>query len=74
MRKKMGRILGLSERSGIRNLILGSFRTGFILNDVGSLAKIWGELSGAPGAPFANSFDRVIFAIPGRSWNSMGDY
>jgi uncharacterized protein (TIGR02452 family) len=64
MRKRMGRILGLFERSEIRNLVLGGFGTGFLQDDVESLAKIWGELIGAPGARFAGSFDQVIFAIP----------
>ena len=64
MRVRMGRILALFERLGIRNLVLGSFGTGVFENDVGSLAKIWGELLGAPGARFADSFDQVIFAIP----------
>jgi len=63
MKERMGRILALFERSGVRNLVLGSFGTGVFQNDVGSLAKIWGELLG-PGARFANSFDQVIFAIP----------
>jgi uncharacterized protein (TIGR02452 family) len=64
MKERMGRILALFERSGARNLVLGSFGTGVFQNDVGSLAKIWGELLGARGARFANSFDQVIFAIP----------
>ena len=64
MRERMGRILALFKRSGIRNLVLGSFETGFLHNDVESLARIWGELLCAPGARFSDSFDRVIFAIP----------
>ena len=64
MRERMGRILALFERSGVRNLVLGSFGTGVFQNDISSLAKIWGELLGAPGARFANSFDQVVFAIP----------
>jgi uncharacterized protein (TIGR02452 family) len=64
MKERMGRILALFERSEIRNLVLGSFGTGVFQNDVRSLAKIWGELLGAPGARFADSFDKVIFAIP----------
>ena len=64
MRERMGRILALFERSGVRNLVLGSFGPDFLQNDVGSLAKTWGELLGAPGARFADSFDQVIFAIP----------
>ena len=64
MKERMGRILALFERSGVRNLVLGSFGTGVFQNDIGSLAKIWGELLGAPGSRFADSFDEVIFAIP----------
>ena len=64
MKERMGRILALFERTGSRNLVLGSFGTGVFQNDVGSLAKIWGELLSAPGARFAHSFDQVIFAIP----------
>ena len=64
MKERMGRILALFERSGIRNLVLGSFGTGVFQNDIGSLAKIWGELLVAPGSRFAHSFDEVIFAIP----------
>ena len=64
MRERMGRILALFERSEARNLVLGSFGTGVLQNDVGSLAEIWGELLVAPGARFAYSFDQVIFAIP----------
>ena len=64
MKERMGRILALFERSGTRNLVLGSFGTGVFQNDIGSLAKIWGELLCAPGSRFAGSFDEVIFAIP----------
>ena len=62
MKERMGRILAVFERKRIRNLVLGSFGTGVFQNDVGSLAKIWGEL--LRGARFADSFDEVIFAIP----------
>ena len=61
MKERMGRILALFERSGVRNLVLGSFGTGVFQNDVEPLAKIWGELL---RARFADSFDEVIFAIP----------
>jgi uncharacterized protein (TIGR02452 family) len=64
MKERMGRILALFEREGIRNLVLGSFGTGVFQNDVGSLAKIWGELLVAPEARFRHSFEKVIFAIP----------
>ena len=58
MKERMGRILALFERSGIRNLVLGSFGTGVFQNDIGSLAKIWGELLVTPGSRFADSFDQ----------------
>jgi len=64
MKERMGRILALFERSEIKYLVLGSFGTGVFQNNIDSLAKIWGELLGAPGARFADSFDEVIFAIP----------
>ena len=64
MEERIGRILALFERKGIRNLVLGSFGTGVFQNEVVPLAKIWGELLVAPGARFADSFDQVIFAIP----------
>jgi len=64
MKERMGRVLALFELRGTRNLVLGSFGTGVFQNDVFSLAKIWGELLGVPGARFASSFDHVMFAIP----------
>lgn len=64
MKERMGRILALFELRGTRNLVLGSFGTGVFQNEVGPLARIWGELLGAPGARFAHSFDKVMFAIP----------
>ena len=64
MRERMGRILAVFELEGIRHLVLGSFGTGVFQNEVGALARIWGELLSAPGARFAHSFDTVVFAIP----------
>jgi uncharacterized protein (TIGR02452 family) len=46
---------------------LGSFGTGVFQNKVSLVAAIWAELLIAPDARFANSFDRVVFAILGRS-------
>jgi len=67
MRERMGRILFLFEKQGIKDLVLGSFGTGVFKNKVSLVAAIWAELLTAPGARFANSFDRVVFAIIGRS-------
>lgn len=66
MRERMGRILFLFERRGIKNLVLGSFGTGVFRNDVNVVARLWAELLTVPGARFAGSFDRVFFAILGR--------
>ena len=65
MKERMGRILFLFEKHGVKDLILGSFGTGVFQNKVSLVAAIWAELLVAPGARFANSFDRVVFAILG---------
>ena len=67
MKERMGRILFLFEKEGIKDLVLGSFGTGVFKNQVSLVAAIWAELLTAPCARFANSFDRVVFAILGRS-------
>jgi len=66
MKERMGRILFLFEKHGLKDLVLGSFGTGVFQNKVSLIAAIWVELLVAPGARFANSFDRVVFAIIGR--------
>jgi len=65
MKERMGRILFLFEKHGIKDLVLGSFGTGVFQNKVSLIAAIWAELLTAPGARFVNSFDRVVFAILG---------
>ncbi|KAF9479055.1 hypothetical protein BDN70DRAFT_770350, partial [Pholiota conissans] len=64
MRERMGRILALFEREGVKQLVLGSFGTGAFQNSVHEIARLWYELLRAPGAPYAFSFDYVVFAIP----------
>lgn len=66
MKERMGRILFLFEKHGIKDLVLGSFGTGVFQNQVPVVAAIWADLLTAPDARFANSFDRVVFAILGR--------
>ncbi|KAF9784059.1 hypothetical protein BJ322DRAFT_892272 [Thelephora terrestris] len=66
MKERMGRILYLFEEQGIKDLVLGSFGTGVFQNKVPVVAAIWAELLLDPDARFANSFDRVVFAILGR--------
>ena len=65
MKERMGRILFLFEKHGIKDLVLGSFGTGVFQNKVSLVAAIWAELLVAPGARFSNSFDRVVFGIIG---------
>ncbi len=64
MTERMGRILALFELRGVRNLVLGSFGTGVLQNDIRMVAEIWRELLVGRQARFSSSFDRVLFAIP----------
>lgn len=66
MKDRMGRILFLFEKHHVKDIVLGSFGTGVFKNKVSLVAAIWAELLTAPDARFANSFDRVLFAILGR--------
>ena len=65
MSERMGGILYLFERNGVRNIILGAFGTGVFRNRVVTVARIWAHLLLVPEARFKDSFDRVIFAITG---------
>jgi uncharacterized protein (TIGR02452 family) len=67
MKERMGRILFLFERSGIKDVILGAFGTGSFYNDVATIARLWAQLLVVPDARFKKSFDRVIFAIMGKA-------
>lgn len=64
MTERMGRILALFELHGVRNLVLGSFGTGVLQNDISLVAGIWKKLLVGRQARFSGSFDRVLFAIP----------
>ncbi|TFK74678.1 hypothetical protein BDN72DRAFT_949291 [Pluteus cervinus] len=66
MRARMGRILYLFEKEGVRDIVLGSFGTGVFQNDINVVATLWAELLAIKGARFEKSFDRVVFAILGR--------
>jgi uncharacterized protein (TIGR02452 family) len=66
MRERMARALAALERAQTRRAVLGAFGTGVFQNDVRTVARLWAELLGAPGARFARSFERVVFAIIGR--------
>lgn len=66
MAERMGRVLFLLEKEGVRNIVLGSFGTGVFQNKVDVVARLWADLLTVPGARFGRSFERVIFAILGR--------
>lgn len=63
MKERMGRLLYLFEKQGVRNLVLGSFGTGVFRNNVEVVAKLWIELMLAEGSRFKHSFERALFAI-----------
>ena len=65
MEERMGRVLYLFEKQGVRNLVLGSFGTGVFRNRVELVAGIWKELLVGENARFRSSFDRVEFSILG---------
>jgi uncharacterized protein (TIGR02452 family) len=65
MSERMGRILYLFEKNGVRNIILGTFGTGVFRNNIATVARIWAHLLLVPEARFKDSFDRIIFAISG---------
>ena len=65
MYQRMARILALFQNRGDRWLVLGSYGTGVFRNPVEAVASIWMDLLIHPGAPFANVFERVDFAIIG---------
>jgi uncharacterized protein (TIGR02452 family) len=66
MAERMGRVLFLFEKEGVRNIVLGSFGTGVFQNNVEVVAQLWADLLTVPGARFSCSFERVVFAILGR--------
>lgn len=67
MKERIGRILALMEKQGAKNLVLGSFGTGVFRNDVKTVARIWAELLTGKDARYKSSFDRIVFAILGKT-------
>jgi uncharacterized protein (TIGR02452 family) len=66
MSERMGRILYLFERKGVRNIILGAFGTGVFCNSVTTVARIWAHLLLLPEARFKDSFDALFLRLQGR--------
>ncbi|THH20209.1 hypothetical protein EUX98_g8623 [Antrodiella citrinella] len=84
MKERMARALRVFEERGNRHLVLGAF--GCIaggLNKLDIVADIWaellvcGDMEGEGGskraARFKDSFDTVVFAVPGRSHKLFRD-
>ncbi|TFK45109.1 hypothetical protein BDQ12DRAFT_642291 [Crucibulum laeve] len=65
MKERMGRLLYLFKKQGVRNLVLGSFGTGVFRNKVELVVNIWKELLVGEEARFKDSFDRIVFAVLG---------
>jgi len=63
MRERMGRILSLFEMKGATSLVLGSFGTGVLQNDVGVVARLWRDLLIKGDARFRSAFREVVFCI-----------
>ncbi|KAH9941580.1 uncharacterized protein BXZ73DRAFT_97969 [Epithele typhae] len=74
MKERMARALRAFESHGDKVIVLGAFGCGSSENKVDMVAGIWAELlvcgetvgNVAKAARFKNSFDRVVFAVPGR--------
>jgi len=81
MKERMARVLRLFEERGNRTLVLGAFGCGSNENKIEMVAGIWAELLvcgdgvGQDGiaqeARFKNVFDRVVFAVPGKQFESF---
>jgi len=67
MEERMGRVLYLFEKQGVRNLVLGSFGTGVFRNRVELVAGVWKKFLVGENARFRFSFDRVEFSVLGHS-------
>lgn len=78
MRERMARALHAFRLRGVSRLVLGAFGAGSSQVPPGDVARLWAELlvSGdAPGAPapFKDVFERVVFAVPGRTLDAFKD-
>jgi len=80
MRDRMARALRIFEARGNRALVLGAFGCGSNENKVEMVAEIWAGLlvcgedderhgdgkTGAKHPTFKDSFDEIVFAVPGK--------
>ncbi|CCM04648.1 uncharacterized protein FIBRA_06832 [Fibroporia radiculosa] len=74
MKERMARILRLFEEQGDKSIVLGAFGCESSQNKVDMVAQVWAELlvcgdlgdEGRRPARFAESFEKVVFAVPGK--------
>lgn len=66
MKERMARILRLFEERGVGTLVLGAFGAGQFCNSPDMIGELWADLLLVRGARFRNSFDKVVFALPGK--------
>ena len=81
MKERMARALRVFEASGNRSVVLGAFGCTSSENKLDVVASIWaellvcGDMEGEGGskrpARFKNSFDTVVFAVPGKSFEAF---
>ncbi|KLO11103.1 hypothetical protein SCHPADRAFT_831578 [Schizopora paradoxa] len=66
MKERMARILRLFEERGVGTLVLGAFGVGQFCNSPDMIGELWADLLFVRDARFRNSFDKVVFALPGK--------
>jgi uncharacterized protein (TIGR02452 family) len=66
MRARTARVLWVGHRHGHRTLILGAWGCGVFQNNPAMVAGLFADEL-RPGGRFANVFERVVFAVYGRS-------
>ncbi|MBF9070033.1 TIGR02452 family protein [Streptacidiphilus fuscans] len=60
--RRAGRVLGVAAGEGVRDLVLGAWGCGVFRNDPREVAEAFRAWL-RPGAAFADTFDRVVFAV-----------
>ena len=64
-----GTLQGTGAEQGVKHIVLGSFGTGVFKNKVDTVAGLWADLIYKKDARFKNSFEKVVFAVPGKLLN-----
>jgi len=81
MKERMARVLRLFEEHGNRVIVLGAFGCASSQNKVEMVASVWAELlvcgdsegqgGGKREARFKDVFEKVVFAVPGKLFESF---